>query len=271
MSLSHEILEGTGDSLWQPLPAAEPTVRRLLWLPLNAVQGVLGVIWTAGWITIALLVSALRGRQDPGLALARRVWGPGLLRLAGARLQVEGRERLDPSRPYFFAANHQSWIDIPALFAALPLPVLFLAKRELARVPFLGRYIERMGMVFVDRADRRQAARTVGHARERLGQGWSVLSFPEGTRSANGRLQRFKTATFAAALDAGVPIVPVALEGAAHIFPRGRFRVRPGLLRVRIGEPLSTAGLTRDDRGDLARRVEREVAAMLRRMRSEPL
>ena len=236
---------------------------RILWPLINAFQLGLGGVWTAVWITVALIASAVRGRQDPGLALARRVWGPGILRIAGVRLAVTGRERIDPARAYFFAANHQSWVDIPALFAALPMPVLFLAKRELERVPLLGRYIGKMGMVFVDRADRLDAVRTVGHAAERLRQGWSVLSFPEATRTRDGRLQRFKTATFAAALEAGVPVVPVALEGAIRVMPRGPLKVRPGLVRIAIGEPIPTEGLTRDDRAELAGRVQREVEAML--------
>ncbi|HEY7215455.1 MAG TPA: lysophospholipid acyltransferase family protein [Thermoanaerobaculia bacterium] len=236
---------------------------RFLWPLINALQWVVTCLWSAGLITLALLASAIRGRPDPGLALARHVWGPGLLRLAGARLRIEGGEQIDPSRAYFFAANHQSWMDIPALFKALPMPVLFLAKRELARIPFMGRYIEKMGMVFVDRADRRQAARTVDHALTRLREGWSILSFPEGTRTPDGRLQRFKTAAFAAAVEAGVPVVPIAIEGARHVLPRSGLRVRPGVIRIRFGEPISTAGLTRDDRAELAGRVQREVEMML--------
>ncbi len=236
---------------------------RILWPLVNAVQMLIAWIGTSVGITIALIVSAIRGRPDPGMALARRVWAPSILRLVGARLEVAGSERIERSRVYFFAANHQSWIDVPVLMAALPLPVLFLAKRELARLPFVGRFMEQMGMVFVDRADRREAARTVGRAVERLRQGRSILSFPEGTRTPDGRVRRFKPATFAAALDAGAPVVPVALEGAARVLPRDSIRLRPGLIRVRIGEPIPTAGMTREDRAELASRVQREVERLL--------
>jgi 1-acyl-sn-glycerol-3-phosphate acyltransferase len=241
---------------------------RFLWPLINAFQWVVACVWTAGWVTVALIVSAVRGRPDPGLALARLVWGPGLVHLAGARLRIEGRERIDPSRAYFFAANHQSWMDIPVMFADLPVPVLFLAKRELARVPFLGRYIEKMGMLFVDRANRREAMRTMEHAAARLREGRSLLSFPEGTRTPDGRVQRFKTASFAAALEAGVPVVPVAIEGARRVMPRDSFRVRPGVIHVRMGDPVPTSGLTRDDRAELASRVQWEVEKLLEEMRA---
>jgi 1-acyl-sn-glycerol-3-phosphate acyltransferase len=232
------------------------------WAVINTFQAIYVALWSALWISIALAVSALTWRRGPALALARRVWAPGVLACA-VRLKVVGRDRVDASRPYLFVANHQSWVDIPALFAALPVPLLFMAKRELARIPFLGWYIQAMGMVFIERGARTAGAASVGHAAERLEQGWSVLSFPEGTRSRDGRVQRFKSAGFAAAIEAGVPVVPVALEGAGRIIPPGGFRVRFGTVRVHVGEPILTAGLTRDDRADLARRAEQAVADLL--------
>jgi 1-acyl-sn-glycerol-3-phosphate acyltransferase len=252
----------------ESVPTAGPTkeliLGQLVWFPLNLLQGVLTALWTAFWVLVALTVCAVLRRKSPGLALARRAWAPGILLIGLVRLRVEGAERLDLSQPCFFAANHQSWVDIPALFVSLRMPVLFLAKRELARVPFLGSYMEAMGMVYVDRADRKESVRTVDQTAVRLREGWSILSFPEGTRSPDGRVQRFKTATFAAALEAGVPVVPVALEGPARILPRdGFFRVRPGTIRLVIGEPIPTAGLTRDDRAELARRAQGDVERLL--------
>ncbi|MEA2691224.1 MAG: 1-acyl-sn-glycerol-3-phosphate acyltransferase [Acidobacteriota bacterium] len=235
------------------------------WAVLNALQAVYILLWSALWITVALLVTALTWRRGPALALARRVWAPGLLAIA-VTLEVEGRERVDFSRPHLFVANHQSWADIPALFVALKVPLLFMAKRELARVPFLGWYIQAMGMVFVERSARAAGAASVGQAAERLGHGWSVLSFPEGTRSRDGRVHTFKSAGFAAAIEAGVPVVPVALEGAGRIIPPGgSFRIRPGRVRVVVGEPIPTAGLRRDDRAALGRQAERAVAELLLR------
>jgi 1-acyl-sn-glycerol-3-phosphate acyltransferase len=238
---------------------------RILRPSINALRVAAALAWTGGCIMAALVATAFWRRRRPGLELARRVWSPVVLRLAGARLEVEGRERLDPSRAYFFAGNHQSWLDGPALFMALPMPVLFLAKQELARVPFVGRYLASMGMVFVDRAHRQQMGRTVGQTAALLREGWSVLAFPEGTVTPDGRVLPFKTSTFAAAVDAGAPVVPVALVGTGRVLPIDGLRLHPGPIRVSIGEPISTAGLARGDRGELARRVQREVEAMMGR------
>jgi 1-acyl-sn-glycerol-3-phosphate acyltransferase len=242
---------------------------QLVWPLINAVQAVYAAVWTAGWILVALAVAAATRRRRLVLALAHRVWAPGLLRAGAAPLEVLGLDRLDLSRPCLFAANHQSWVDIPALVAALPVPLLFLGKRELARVPFLGWYMETMGMVFVDRRERLEAARSVATAAERLRQGWSLLSFPEGSRTRDGRVQRFKSGGFAAAIEAGVPVVPVVLEGTGRILPRDGFRARPGRIRVVVGEPIPTAGLTRADRSALARRTQERVEDLLERLGQE--
>lgn len=235
----------------------------VFWLVLNVLQAVFAVVWTAGWILVALVVCAVTRRRAPGLALARRVWAPGALWAGGVRLEAAGLERLDRSRPCLFAVNHQSWLDIPVLFATLPVPVLFLAKRELGRVPFLGWYMEAMGMVLVERGDREDAVRSVEAVAARLREGWSVLSFPEGSRTRDGRVQRFKSGSLTAAIEAGVPVVPVALDGAARALPRGGFRPRPSRIRVLIGDPISTEGLTRADRAAVARRAQQQVEALL--------
>jgi 1-acyl-sn-glycerol-3-phosphate acyltransferase len=241
----------------------------LFWLILNALQAAFTVVWTAGWILVALAVCAVTRRRGPGLALARRVWAPGILWAGRARLEVTGLERLDRSRPCLFAANHQSWLDSAVLFAALPVPVLFLAKRETGRVPFLGWYVKAMGMVLVERGDREDAVRSVEAVAARLREGWSVLSFPEGSRTRDGRVQRFKSGSLTAAIEAGVPVVPVAIDGAARVLPRGGFRARPGRIRVIVGEPIPTEGLTRVDRAAVARRAQQQVEALLERPREE--
>lgn len=242
------------------------TLVDLLWLPVNGLQLLATLVWGAFWITVALVVSLLARRRGPSLWLARRVWAPGQIAIGLSRLRVAGREQLDFGRPCFFVANHQSWLDIPVLFAAVPVPLHFVAKQELARVPFLGWYMAAMGMVFVDRSARRKAIASVDAAGELLAAGASLVSFPEGTRSAPGELGRFKSGGFAAVLESRGPqvaVVPVGIAGAGRILPRGGFRVRPGIVEARFGEPIPVAGLGLADRVALARRAEEAVAGLL--------
>jgi len=238
------------------------TLSTLLWLPINVGGALFTLVWSAVWISCALLVAAFRG-PGPALAMARRVWAPGLLAVAGARLRVSGLEALDPARPYLIVANHQSWIDVPALVRALPVPLHFLAKRELAAVPLLGWYIRAMGMVFVERGARRRAAGSVAQAGALLAAGRTVVSFPEGTRSRDGRLRPFKSGAFGAAIAAGTPVLPVALVGAGAVLPAGGFRVRPGTIEVRIGAPIDPAPFAPDDRAGLARATETAIRRLL--------
>lgn len=242
------------------------TLRRHLstaaWSPLNLLQALFTLAWTAGCISLALVVSALGGGAT-ALAMARRLWAPGLLAGAGARLEVEGLEHLDGLGPCLVVANHSSWIDIPALFRALPRPVAFLAKSELGRVPLLGAYIRGMGMVLVDRSRRRSATASVADAAGLLASGRTVVSFPEGTRSRDGRLGRFRSGAFGAALATGVPVVPVALVGAGAVLPPGGFRVRPGRIEVRVGAPIASTGYPPDRRAELAEAARGAIATLL--------
>jgi 1-acyl-sn-glycerol-3-phosphate acyltransferase len=242
-----------------PMPRAVSTV---VWLPVNLVQALFTVLWSAGWISVAL-VAATFGGPLPALRLARTAWGPGLLVAAGARLAVRGGAALAAGRAPLVVANHQSWIDVPALFRALPVPLHFLAKRELAGVPWLGWYIRAMGMVFVERGAARTASAAVGRAAELLASGRAVVSFPEGTRSRDGRLGHFKSGGFGAALAARAPVVPVALVGSGRVLPPGGFRVRPGTIAVRIGEPIDVALYAPGDRAGLARAAEEAVRRLL--------
>jgi 1-acyl-sn-glycerol-3-phosphate acyltransferase len=209
-------------------------------------------LWTVIWTTLALLLYLLTRRHRLPLALARRVWAPGVLAVVGARLAVDDPDQLDFDTAHLFIANHASQLDIPVAFAALPVPLRFLAKKELRRLPLVGQYIAAMGMVFIDRHDSESARESIDHLSRVLGGGASVLAFPEGTRSRTGEVRPFKTGVFVAAIKSGVSIVPMSISGTAAILPAGGVRVRPGEVQVRIGRPLTTLGLDLSDRRALA-------------------
>lgn len=235
---------------------------RLAWALFNALQLLFTLLWTAAWICLALWVRLLTGGRHWPLRMASRCWAPGLLHGAGARLEVHGLERVDWSRPHVFVANHQSMIDICALFRAVPVPLRFVLKQELAKVPFVGWYARAMGMVFIERASARSSARRLRAAVDAVRGGASVCAFPEGTRS-RGRVGPFKGGAFQLAIEADVAVVPVAIEGSGKVLPAAGFRVRPGNIVVRVGDPLSSQGLVPHDRGALARQAREAVVALL--------
>jgi 1-acyl-sn-glycerol-3-phosphate acyltransferase len=239
---------------------------RLAWTAWNALQFAFTLAWTSGWICVALLLLAVTGRRDVALRMASWIWAPGLLGGAGARLEVDGAERVDWSRPVLLACNHQSVIDACAMFRAAPVPLYFLLKQEMARVPFVGWYARACGMLFIDRDNRRAGARLRREAAALLRGGGCLCLFPEGTRSRTGQVAPFKAGALQAAIDAGVDVVPVAIDGAGDVLPpTGFFRVRPGVIRVRFGTPLPTVEGGRPvDRQDLAARTHGAVLALLR-------
>ncbi len=238
---------------------APRTVSGALWTLLNALQALFTLAWTCLWIPAALLVRVLSGGNRLPLAMARRIWAPGLLWGAGVRVEVEGLEELDFTRPHFFVMNHQSQIDIAVLFHVLPVNLRFIVKEELRKVPLLGTYIAAMGMVFIDRTQRLRSLATVRAGAELLRAGQNLVAFPEGGRSRSGRIGRFKSGVLLPAIEAGAHVVPMAIDGAAAALPPDGFRVRPGVIRVAIGQPISTEGLAKEDRRVFAKRVREQV------------
>lgn len=232
------------------------------WRLINLVQQVFLLAWSAFWILAALAVRLVTGSARLPLAMARRIWAPPLFWAARVRLDLSGFERVDFQRTYLFAANHQSIFDVAALFAGLPINLRFVARRSLRRVPFLGWYMAAMGMVFVEGGGGVRAGSAVQQAADLLAAGESLVTFPEGTRSFDGGVGSFKAASLAPAIQAGVPVVPVAIDGAFEVLPRGGFDPRPGTIRLSLGEPVETRTLGVGDRRALAREIHRRVLAL---------
>jgi len=233
------------------------------WLVVNAVQGLLLVVWTLICCGI-VVVSRLFGRELP--LRVPRLWSRVLLLLGGVRLKVEYESEIDWKKPHVFVMNHQSMVDIPAAFLAIPVPIRFVAKRVLAFIPFLGWYMKAVGMVFVDRSKSAQAIASMQKAAELLRKGASIIAFPEGTRSPDGRIRPFKKGAFMVALQTGAPIVPIAIHGARDVLPSKSFRVRPGTIFVKVGAPVPTEGLGVQQRDALIARVRGAILRMNREL-----
>ena len=182
--------------------------------------------------------------------------------LAGIRTHVAGRENI-PAQAVVFCANHQSNIDPPILFNALHRRLHVLFKKELTKLPLLGKAFQVGGFVPIDRASREQSMAAIDQAAESLRQGNSFLTFPEGTRSRTGALLPFKRGPFLMALKAQVPVVPVAVQGGTASMRRGSRIVRPTIVSVRIGKPIPTTGMDVSDREKLADLVRDSVEKLL--------
>jgi 1-acyl-sn-glycerol-3-phosphate acyltransferase len=214
----------------------------------------------------ALAAAFLTGRAGHVFVLGR-FGASAVRRLLGIRLEVAGLEHVAGDRPALYCINHRSNVDVVAFEALFPrCPRLRgLYKAEVGQVPVLGRAMRLVGFVPVDRANRASAIAAVDAAAARLAAGDSFIIAPEGTRARSDEMLPFKKGGFIMAIKARVPVVPVALHGAAEAMPRGRFWVTPGVVRVEIGEPISTAGLTLDDRDRLMVTVRERMEAMLKR------
>lgn len=193
-------------------------------------------------------------------------WVRRLLRLvfflAGIQIDVRGLENI-PDPPVMFVANHQSQIEPPAVFMILPHDVRVFPKKELFRVPILGHLMRIAGFIPVDRKNPERAKKDIARAVDMMHEGISFLIFPEGTRTRTGHVQRFKKGGFVLSIQAGVPIVPIAIEGAYELCRKGEWRLRPGRVKIQVLEPIPTKGLTIDDRDTLAQKTREVILSVL--------
>lgn len=210
---------------------------------------------TAGF-GLPAIAAGLVGAHRPADALTRR-WARVLLALLGVRVEVVGAAHC-PSGPALYAANHASALDIPILFAALPVAFRIIHKRSLYLVPVVGLYLFAAGHVGIDRGNAFRARRSLERAVERIRAGTSVAVFPEGTRGQG--LRPFKRGSFTLALEAGVPVVPISLAGVKDAAPRGVRGFRGGLVRMVIHPAIPTEGRGAADAAALAAEVQAIVA-----------
>jgi len=209
----------------------------------------------------SMLASAFdkRGRSQHAIA---RLWARILLAVSGARVRIEGLQKLEKGGAYVLVANHSSYIDTPAVLL-LPLQIRFFAKRGLFRIPLLGGHLRRAGHLPVVRENPRASLKSLTEgARMVRERGVSVVLFPEGGRSPEG-LREFKEGAAYLAIKAGVPAVPIGIAGTRQVLPMGSLHVRPHAVTIRIGDPISTAGMKLDARGELSQTLRREVAELI--------
>lgn len=221
---------------------------------------------TTAFVTTSIIIIASVNRTSPLIERLIQWWSWGWLRVTGTTLEVRGS--FDPEQSYVVISNHSSWLDIMANFIATPVPLRFLAKKELFKIPLLAPAMRAIGIVEIDRSKAaslhswiNEQAATVAHRAQ------SIMVYPEGTRTRTGALQRFKAGAFYIAVENQLPILPVAIDGSWDAWPPGPL-VHGGHIVVEIGEPIPTEGLSMEHVRGLTRQAEGTIARMLGEMRT---
>jgi 1-acyl-sn-glycerol-3-phosphate acyltransferase len=223
------------------------------------VQAPLALAATALYAAAAC-VAALVDRSGRATRRVGGAWSRLLLRLLRVGVRASGLEHA-PAGPAVYAANHASTLDILVVFGHLPVDFRIVYKKSLSLVPLVGWAIRLGGHVPMDRSHPFRARRSLDAAARRIRGGTSVVVFPEGTRSPDETVRRFKRGSFGLAIEAGVLVVPVSLAGVKAVVPRGLPSVRPGTVRVRLHPPVSVEARSADEAEALAEDVRRIVAA----------
>ena len=215
-------------------------------------------VYTAVLGTASLFLSLFdrRGHFAHGCA---RAWSWLILATTGVSVEVTGLDRLPRDRTFIFVSNHQSIYDIPVIFATLPYQLRIIAKESLGSFPFLGWHLRRNGHLLVDRRNPDRAG-ILRRWRALVGEGLSLIIFPEGTRSADGRVGRFKAGSFLLAVEAQLPVVPLSIDGTRRVMRKGRLMTCPGHARLVVHAPIDTAGLAVADARRLAEQVRDVIA-----------
>ncbi len=219
-------------------------------------------IWSLISIILASLLRLVR-LQNGMEWVAKHFWPPFVLPLLQVKLEIENGDRIDPNESYLIMANHNSFVDIPVLFKTMPFYTYFIAKKELKKIPLLGWYIKAYGMIFIDRSNRVNAQKSIEEAAILIANGKHVIIFPEGTKSKDGKIAKFKKGGFHLADQAQVPILPIKIEGARNVWPNKKpFQLKKGIITVKVGKPIEAESLKDKDIGERAIFV-REVISSL--------
>lgn len=222
---------------------------------------------TAFWATVSLMGSLVSSNGRIQHFCMRR-WSLDNLWLSRARVEIEGLQHIDKSRPQLLVANHSGLHDILSLAAYLPIQFRWVAKKPLFSVPFMGWHMRRSGYIPIDRDRPREAAKSIIAAAEVIRGGINAIAFPEGTRSRSGDLGGFHSGAFALALRTGIPLVPVTLEGSCRVIMPKSLHVNPGtIIRIKIDRPIDLSSYGKAEKHRLMDDVFRVMESNLQELR----
>lgn len=216
------------------------TILWFIWFGLSLILSLPALLW-------ALILDKLNNNEKRIKVVhkATSLWARSLVGLSGSKIKVTGEENL-PEGPVLFISNHQSNFDIPILMSYIDKPKAFISKIEVVKIPVVSSWMRQMKCVFMDRKDIRQSITAINQGVEYLKDGYSMIIFPEGTRSVGQAMSEFKAGSFKLATKSGVPIVPVVINGSYKIMGKGSSIIKPAKVEISILSPIETSELSKD-------------------------
>ena len=224
----------------------------------------IAIIVTIICCTLIAILLPIAGNAKWG-SYPAKIWAKTLTTLSLVRVKTHGTQNIDPNGSYIFVANHQSIYDIPLVYGWLDNNFKWIMKKELRRLPFIGKTCALMGHIFIDRSNPMRAKQSLEIAKQNLKQGnSSVFLFPEGTRTRNGQIGTFKRGAFTIARDLHLPIVPITINRAYDALPKGLHYITPGTIEMIIHQPIDTTNLSDDNLNDLIKQVKTIIQTNLK-------
>jgi 1-acyl-sn-glycerol-3-phosphate acyltransferase len=237
-------------------------LRTILWFIWFGVS----LVFTIPFLFIAKLLDLFHKNEvrDKFVYKVTSIWAKSQVAVSGSKIRVSGEENL-PKGPVLFISNHQSNFDIPIFMSFINKPKAFIAKIETAKIPLVASWMRLMRCVFMDRKDIRQSVEAINKGAEYLKEGYSMVIFPEGTRSKTGEVGEFKAGSFKLAVKSGVSIVPVAISGSINIMDKGSIRIKPALVELQVLKPVKVSKLSKEEQKSLHVTVQELIQEAIRK------
>lgn len=217
-------------------------------------------------LTFLSKLKKLEGQQEQLERLTHHIsrqWAQSMVKATGSQIEVEGEDNIPKDQAVLFVSNHQANFDIPLLLGYIDKPKGFIAKVELTKLPIVSMWMKRINCVFINRKNVRQSLQAINEGIEILRNGYSLVIFPEGTRSRSSQLGEFKKGSLKLALKAGVPIIPITINGSYKIMEQSNYLIRPAKVKIVVGKPIFIEQLTEEEKNNLAEVVRIEIAKNL--------
>lgn len=233
-----------------------------LWKLRAAFAFVVTVLSVVVWTPYVLTLTLFKNRSATTAAI--RSWNKFILKVMGVKVRTHFLSTYSPDQPCLIASNHQSHLDIPVVYVALSGHVRMVAKKELFEIPFFGHCLAAAEFIPIDRGNRDAGLKAIQNIRKRIQSGLQIWVAPEGTRSNDGKLQTFKSGAFSVAIEAKVPVQPIAVKGAINVLNKKSYLPRPGLfIDVYVLPQISTEGYKPEDRSKIAQLTQKAISDVL--------